>query len=276
MRPKTNGNRSVNENLVNVNTLTYITPASGSDSGTVTATVSVTAMGVSSTTVNYDHKGANTPNIDSVARSGSNLRIDMVKGVNDDCNKMSVTVGGVDCPLNDCSAIKKARFISCDFPAVEAGDKVVVVTDPDAGNSNALTTVSVTLSFDSIKPTTSGLAGGAPLTIMGEGMSLSSTVTVCGDSCPLSDRSTPNALICALPTRPGSETCDVIVDDGNRKRRAATTVDQVTFDGSLTASVDSVATSNGKIRGGTAGGTLVTLTGTGFNDGSGNTVTIDG
>ena len=265
-----------NENLVDVNTLTYITPASGSDSGTVTATVSVTAMGVSSTTVNYDHKGANTPNIDSVARSGSNLRIDMVKGVNDDCNKMSVTVGGVDCPLNDCSAIKKARFISCDFPAVEAGDKVVVVTDPDAGNSNALTTVSVTLSFDSIKPTTSGLAGGAPLTIMGEGMSLSSTVTVCGDSCPLSDRSTPNALICALPTRPGSETCDVIVDDGNRKRRAATTVDQVTFDGSLTASVDSVATSNGKIRGGTAGGTLVTLTGTGFNDGSGNTVTIDG
>ena len=55
---------------------------------------------------------------------------------------MSVTVGGVDCPLkglNDCSAMKKARFISCDFPAVEAGDKVVLVTDPDAGNSNTLT-----------------------------------------------------------------------------------------------------------------------------------------
>ena len=80
----------------------------------------------------------------------------MIKGVNDDSIKMTVTVGGVNCPLIDCSAIKKARFISCDFPAVEAGDKVVVVTDPDTGNSNALTTVSVTLPFDSdpVRPST--------------------------------------------------------------------------------------------------------------------------
>ena len=35
-------------------------------------------------------------------------------------------------------------------------------------------------------------------------------------------------------------------------------------------------TSNGKIRGGTAGGTLITITGSGFNDVSGNIVTIDG
>ena len=264
------------ENLVDHNTLTYVTPASGTDTGTVTATVSVTANGLSSGTVIYDHKGANTPNIDSVTRTGSNLRLDMVKGVNADCNKMIVTVGGVNCPLNDCSAIKKARFISCDFPAVEAGDKVIVVTDPDTGNSNTAASVAVTLSFDSIQPTTSGLTGGAPLTIIGEGMSLSSTVTICGEPCTLSDRSTPNALICALPSRPGTEACDVIVDDGNRKRRSTTNVGSFNFDGSLTASVTAVATSNGKIRGGTAGGTLVTLTGTGFNDGSGNTVTIDG
>jgi hypothetical protein len=264
------------ENLVDGNTLTYITPASGFDAGTVTATVSVSANGLTSSTVNYDHKGALTPNIDSVTRSGSDLRIDMVKGVNADCNKMIVTIDGVECPLNDCSAIKKSRFISCDFPAVEAGDKVVLVTDPDTGNSDTLTTISVTLSFDSIQPTSSGLAGGAPLTIIGEGMSLSSTVTLCGESCPLSDRSTPNALICALPVRPTTETCDVTVDDGNRKRRSTTNVGSFNFDGSLTASVDAVATSNGKIRGGTAGGTLVTLTGTGFNDGSGKEVSIDG
>ena len=45
----------------------------------------------------------------------------------------------------------------------------------------------------------------------------------------------------------------------------------------MTASVSSVAKSSGKLRGGTAGGTLITISGTGFNNAAGeNVVTIGG
>ena len=114
-----------------------------------------------------------------------------------DCTLMSVTFGGVDCPINSCDATQ----LECAMPPLSVGTWDVVVTDPDNGSA-ASDPVTVDFRIDDFSPTTSGLTGGAPLYVHGEGMSIAdATITVCCGDCAVDlTRSTATKLVAATLT----------------------------------------------------------------------------
>ena len=206
----------------------------------------------------------------------SMLQIEMSSGMSTDCNLMSVSFGGVDCPVATCDS----TLIECSMPALAAGTSSVVVTHPDDGSA-ASGSLTIDFRIDDFSPTTSGLSGGAPLYVNGEGMSVNeASISVCGADCAVDvARSTANRLVCTLPVVDSNVACDIVVTDPSqsRKRRDGSNLGSISFDDSLTASITGVDSSNGKIRGGTGGGTLLTLHGEGFNaDVTANQVDIDG
>ena len=241
-------------------TIKFTMPASGV-TGDVAASVAITLGTATSDAATYTYRDSLTPVATNVVRTGDEITFD-VAGLNGaDCTTVGVTVGGVDCPIVSCDST-----MTCSLPDLVNGDHDVVLNNPDVGVSTTQPQVTIPFSADSFSPSISGSVGGGALIIEGEGIDPASTVTVCGDDCIVNTvRSTPSRLVCKLPAQVAGS-CDIILSDpSRRKRRSDTNVGSITFDDSLTATISDVASSNLKIRGGTAGGTLLTLTGTGFN-----------
>ena len=241
-------------------TIKFTMPASGVI-GDVAASVAITLGTATSDPITYTYRDSLTPVSTNVVRTGDEITFD-VAGLNGaDCTTVGVTVGGSDCPIVSCDST-----MTCSLPDLVNGDHDVVLNNPDVGVSTSQPKVSIPFSVDAFSPSISGIVGGGALIIEGEGIEPASTVTVCSDDCIVNTvRSTPSRLVCKLPAQVAGS-CDIILSDpSRRKRRSDTIVGSITFDDSLTATILDVASSNLKIRGGTAGGTLLTLTGTGFN-----------
>ena len=241
-------------------TIKFTMPASGV-TGDVAANVAITLGTATSDPITYTYRDSLTPVATNVVRTGDQITFD-VAGLNGaDCTTIGVSVGGKDCAIASCDTT-----MTCDLPDLVNGDHDVVLNNPGVGVSVTQPQVTIPFSVASSSPTISGIVGGGALFIEGEGIDPASTVTVCGDDCVVNTvRSTPSRLVCKLPAQVAGS-CDIILSDpARRKRRSDTNVGSIAFDDSLTASVLDVQSSNVKIRGGTAGGTLLTLSGTGFN-----------
>ncbi|KAK3879633.1 hypothetical protein Pcinc_015818 [Petrolisthes cinctipes] len=180
-----------------------------------------------------------------------------------------VLIDGLQCSVTSASATS----VTCDVPDHVGGDHSIVVRDTTYGDSNSLT-ITYTFTLTSVSPSTGGF-GGTSVTLSGEGFDPTgnSSVTFCGVPCsPITSSSSSQIQCTAPPTSPGgsnSQVCDVTVT--NPDGSEATLSSGFTYDAALTPAVTSVTPT----RGGTAGGTSITITGTGFAD-SGNTVTIGG
>ena len=278
--------------------ITFTVPASGSTSGDVIAVVKLVGSdGRESSqsdeeTAKFTHRDSLTPSVSSAVKTANTLRIDLATGMNADCSLMTATVGGADCPQVTCSNTRRnGLFISCTLPPLVAGTHTVVVTNPDTGSSNSDVTMEQTLVLSSISPSTSGLAGGQYLTISGEGMdpATASVEILCtglaAADCPINTSlSTASSVLCQIPTQTSAVTCNVEYDSGSRRRRSTrTSLGSIAFveqSATLTGVTSSNQASCG-VCGGTAGGTTLTITGTGFNvyvdaDSPANEVTIDG
>ena len=241
-------------------TIKFTMPASGV-TGDVEANVAIILGTATSDATTYTYRDSLTPVATNVVRSGDQITFD-VAGLNGaDCTTVDVTVGGIDCPIVSCDTT-----MTCSLPDLVNGDHDVALNNPGAGASVTQPQVSIPFTVTSFSPTISGIIGGGALAIEGEGIDPASTVTVCGDDCVVNTvRSTPSRLICKLPAQVAGSCVIILSDPARRKRRSDTTVGSIIFDDSLTASITGVQSSNVKIRGGTAGGTTLTLTGTGFN-----------
>ena len=240
--------------------ISCVTPA-GADGA---AEVSVTSCSTS-TTGTYNYATASTPEVtllDPTSASGpATLSLTGTQ-----LGSGTVSVGSHDCSVTAGSD----SSITCDLASLPGGDYDVIVNNPLLGNSNTLVFTS-TLEISSLAPSSGSFGGGSSLVVTGTGFDVDNVeVTVCDAECTITTATT-NQIDCLTPANNGtgaSEVCDVVVlqPSGN-----VTQTGGFTYDRSLTPSVASIS----PVRGGTGGGTLVTITGVGFAD-SGNNVMIDG
>ncbi|XP_063605340.1 fibrocystin-L-like [Penaeus indicus] len=252
-----------------IDTITCLTPVHAAG----VASVAVTSGGVTTNSpTDFTYDSAKTPVLSSdpispivccdasISLSGTNLKL-----ATDD---PEVTVGGSACT----EVTATSTTVTCKSPELTAGTYDIIVRDVVYGYSNV---ISITYSFsvDSMSPSLGGF-GGVEATLTGTGFDPAggSTVTICNATCDVTDASF-GSITCVVPPRTpggsGTESCDVVVT--NPDTTTTTLVDGFTYDSSLSSSVTSVSPT----RGGTAGGTEVTITGTGFAA-TGNVITIGG
>jgi hypothetical protein len=149
----------------------------------------------------------------------------------------------------------------------------VVVNNPSLGNSNNDVMHEVELLLTSLSPSTGSFGGGTALTLAGAGFSADDenrNVTICGIQGEVTS-STTTSINVLSPLNPGTDAtlaCDVAVVQASG---TVTLAASFTYDAALTPTI----TTTSPARGGTGGGTLVTISGTGFAA-SGNKVSIDG
>ena len=228
----------------------------------------VTSNGVQFPAVSFSYAAASTPSVSSVSPTeGSGAQTLTISGSNFGATP-EVTIGGSDCAVTAATA----SSITCDLPAIAGGDYAVVVFASEYGLSDEATTYTSTLAADSMTPTSGSFGGGSLLTIAGQGFDTvtSPEVTVCGEECVVQDGVTDTEITCITPANAGSgtETCDVTITQASG---ASVSAGSFTYDDSLTPQVTGVSPQ----RGGTGGGTEITVTGTGFAA-TGNKVMIDG
>ena len=225
--------------------------------------VDVTSNSISKSSTDYSYLSASTPQVATATASGSTLTITGTQFG----SSPSVSLKNSNCEVDSSSDTN----IVCTIPDIAGGQYPVVVNNPALGNSNNDVILTIDLNLASVSPSTGSFGGGTLLTLAGVGFSSSdATVTVCANVCKITE-STTTEIKCLAPENPSTDAtlaCDVVVDQdsGNTTAGAA-----FTYDASITPTI----TGASPLRGGTGGGTLVTIDGTGFAA-SGNKVSIDG
>ncbi|XP_041373046.1 fibrocystin-L-like isoform X2 [Gigantopelta aegis] len=168
----------------------------------------------------------------------------------------SVSIGGATCTVTS----ETSTQIVCTLGPLATGEYSVKVKAAGKGSTSNETTFEYSLSVSSYTPNTGSTAGGQAITISGSGFEVDATmVTVCGNPCTAKTgvQQTSSQYICLVPPGSAGTACDVIVTVNGLSR---TLTPQYTYDSSLTPEITLVDPR----RGGTGGGTTVTITGTGF------------
>lgn len=138
--------------------------------------------------------------------------------------------------------------------------------DSIVGNSNSDIRYQFPLTVTALSNTEGSIGGGLNLQITGTGFSNETMVTICGVACPVTSAAI-GKVTCKVPasqTPQQDSSCDVVVTENGLTA-------QSTF--SYRLSLTPRLTSSSPSRGGTGGGTLVTINGSGF-PGSANSVTV--
>ena len=263
---------------VSVGRLKCIAPAHTCRTSVCDATVVVTVNGNRHPTSNVAFSDAETPSVTSVSPTSGKGGDSLI--VNGDFKSSSsgdftVTIGGTPCTVTAFITGK----ITCKLSAHTAGIYPVKVVVANKGFATSNAQFTYKLGLDSISPPVSGFGGGRVITLQGNGFSTASKVTVCGNTCPLLDTAsiTEAKLTCAVPPN----TQDVPGSGSNRACTVGVTLsgqvsklgNAFTYKDSLTSVVTSVLPD----RGGTGGGVVLKIKGSGFDaTASNNKVTIDG
>lgn len=163
-----------------------------------------------------------------------------------------------------------ATEINCIVPELSAGLYKAVVQVSDQGYSkeasDGTADVNYGLSVESFSPLTSGHGGGLTLTITGSGFSSipsdSFSISVCQKQCNIVSMMYSN-VSCLLPpsavTDPATETVSCAVSVTSNQV-SVIAVDQFNFTAQLTPTINHITPTSG----GTAGGTILEITGSGF------------
>ena len=221
------------------------------------ATVSVVSNGVTfSSSSSYTYSSASTPTISSInPTSGTAGQSLVITGSNFVTGQSTVTVGGIPCVVTSDSTTS----ITCTVGSSPAGNQPVIVTIPSVGKSNSNVQFAYTLQVSSALPSRGSYGGGQSVTVNGDGFNASTvSVTVCGQPCRSVTVVSNTQLTCVTPsaTVSSSDTpCTLVVTVGSVSQNVP-----YTYAANLTATVTAISPA----RGGTGGGTLLTITGTNF------------
>lgn len=240
-------------------------PAQGLNPSTSTITIiSSDEILSSSTTFTYDADV--TPTIVSISpTTGTSGQQLVISGSNFVINQTDVTIGGVPCLVTDVSS----SLITCTIDSSSAGNQSVLVSVTSIGQSNTNIQFQYALQLTNISPSQGSYGGGQSITINGDGFnSTSINVTICGQTCQSLNRLSNTQIICITPATTISSmdtTCNLIVTVDNLSQSTS-----YTYTTNLTATITSVS----PVRGGTGGGTLLTIIGTNFPLVSTDAVTV--
>ncbi|XP_076825620.1 fibrocystin-L-like isoform X2 [Clavelina lepadiformis] len=258
-------------------TLSKITCTTGARV-TSAVTVEVVSNGVTYPTVSYEYSNAATPTIanvspatgaggDSITLSGTQLG-----NVVDD---VSVTVGGIECSVTSAGDTS----LECTLGDREGGHAIIEVIVTSLGLATASESIlfRYNLHVHDFSPTTGSYGGSQLVTIDGAGFSNHTIVHICDLPCTLESSSTTQ-ITCRTSANPdyvdssSSTTCEVkVTNEAQMDDSAITAGSNYTYSGAQTPTITGVTPG----RGGTGGGTEITITGSGFMLGTPLTVSID-
>lgn len=192
-------------------------------------------------------------------------------GLNPSQDEVEVHIGDVPCAVTSSTD----DTVVCTLAAHAAGSYDVDVLVPGKGRATSGLSFTYSLQIDSVTPSESGFGGGRTLVLQGHGFDESAVISICGNECTLnSDHSTTTAEIsCEAPSHAlgnGDQVCDVEIALNSL---TSSLNSGFTYRLAMTSQITSVSPP----RGGTGGGTTLTILGSGFSDTqSDNVVTIDG
>lgn len=226
-------------------------------SSSASATVSVVSNGVTfPSSSSYTYSAAATPTVSSInPTSGTSGQSLVISGSNFVTGQSTVTVGGIPCVV----ASDSSTSITCTVGSSPAGNQPVIVTVPTVGRSNSNVQFAYTLQVSSATPSQGSYGGGQSVTVNGDGFNTSTiSVTICGQACRSVTVLSNTQLTCVTPSATASLSntpCTLVVTVGSLSQNVP-----YTYAASLTATVTAI----NPTRGGTGGGTLLTVTGTNF------------
>jgi hypothetical protein len=232
-----------------------LVPAQGSTPSS--ANIAIVSNGITFPgSFTFTYNAGITPTISSISpTTGVAGQILTITGSNFIVGQTSVSVGGINCPTTSIST----SSIVCTVNATPAGNQPVIVRVASTGTSNSNIQFQYILQVNSISPAQGGYGGGQTVSIVGDGFNGSSTsVTICGRTCQSISMQSNTQLSCLTPVAPLSssdQSCSLIVTVGSSSRTVS-----YTYRANLTATVTAISPT----RGGTGGGTTLTITGTNF------------
>ncbi len=221
------------------------------------ATVSITSNSINfPSTLSVAYSSGITPTISSISpTSGSASQLLTITGSNFVSSQTSVQVGGVTCTVNTISSTS----ITCTVGSSPAGYQPVVAQVTSVGKSNSNIVFLYSLQVNNVTPSQGSYGGGQVVTVTGDGFSGSNVgVTICSQVCQSLTIVSDTQLTCVTPAATYSTsdtTCSLTVTVGGLSQSQS-----FVYRTSLTAIVTSISPT----RGGTGGGTTLTITGTNF------------
>jgi hypothetical protein len=230
-----------------------------------TVTVKVYGLANRSATTSYSYIYV-SPIISSLSPSAGKLAGGTYLTINGNgfFTGATITVGGTNCGS---VTVFSSTVATCTLPAKAAGSYTVELTNVDSlsGTSVSTYTYQAGPTITSISPTSGLLAGGATMTITGTGFLSGANVKIGGSTCISPTVVSSTSITCVIPALVvGVYSVIVTNSDG----QSATLIT------SYTARAAPTVTSASPATGPIAGGTTITITGTGFYNGA--TATING
>ncbi|CAL1525942.1 unnamed protein product [Lymnaea stagnalis] len=220
------------------------------------AVVSINANSIVYDNLNLTYSTAATPKVSSVtpdqAKSGDSITLSGSLFNSPTGLQPVVKIGGVECVL----VAATETSINCLAGPQLTGQFLVEVFVDQLGFSNQDVKFTYKLGNFTISPVTGTTNGGQRVTLSGSGFLRNRTaVTICGAPCTEVNVTTTE-YICKTSSH-AAGTCEVIATVENVTQTLASAY---TYDATLESTVSSVSPS----RGGTGGGTVLTITGTNF------------
>ncbi|CAG5956366.1 unnamed protein product [Menidia menidia] len=220
--------------------------------------------------LSFNYSADLTPNVSSISPpsgsdrsppsgpSGSIITL-TGSGFGADPQLLSVTINHVPCNL---TAVSDSQ-LQCTAGSNPGGTYPVVLHHGVKGHALSEVAFTYELTLSGVQPTEGSFGGGALLTLQGSGFDPhSSRVLICGEECDvLREKSTSTRLYCQSPANNGSQSevsCPVSVVN---PLDAANISAGFTYKSELTPVIREVSPR----RGGTAGGTRLTIAGSGFS-----------
>nr|XP_055075555.1 fibrocystin-L-like [Misgurnus anguillicaudatus] len=210
----------------------------------------------------FNYSTEQTPDITSVTPVTGPVGTEITvsgSGFGTDAALISVEIDGVDCNV---TSITDTQLL-CTVGEHAGGTFPVMLYHQVKGHALTQSVFSYELLLTGVTPNEGSYAGGAVVEIQGSGFDPNSTkVLICNRECNVNVQiSTSTQLYCEVPYNNGNETvqvCEVVVMNGDD--RVNLTIGY-TYRSSLTPVISDVTPR----RGGTAGGTRLTITGSGFS-----------
>ena len=255
-----------------------ITSSVASSQSDVPISVSVKGNQISNS-LTFDYLLDSTPIVNGLSKTENVIGGDTltITGEKFSSNKSEITVEILntdesfdhDPESNDivCEIITSTETtINCTVPYRGAGVFWVAVHVRGKGLSRKHSTSSLeyVLAIEGLSPKKSSHGGGLTMNITGSGFSLDSEenieITVCSSPCRVIRVFSQGLLSCSIRPSGIDATTDITCDVVMSYNGLSASTQNFTYSSSLTAHVNSISPSSG----GTAGGTLVTITGEGF------------
>ncbi|XP_062266639.1 PKHD1 like 1, tandem duplicate 1 [Platichthys flesus] len=224
--------------------------------------VSIRVLSVEYPPLSFMYSSNHTPSISSISPttgpSGSVVTL-TGSGFGNDSQLISVTINHEACNVSAASDTQ----VQCTAGDNPGGTYGVMLNHRVKGHALSGVTFTYELTLSGVQPDRGSYGGGALLSIQGSGFDPhNSTVTVCGGECEVDrDMSTSTRLYCQSPSNNSTQSelsCVVAVIN---QLDAVNMSNGFTYKSQLTPGITEVSPR----RGGTAGGTRLTITGSGFS-----------